>query len=508
MKVDDVNPRRCKTSIKKIILRPRGAAAVDFKLSPDTTWRFVVAVTGLGPEVLDEVARALTTVASEGAVVTVRTFPIGRLGEALDDAMARLADFEGQPQLLARYLAADFGHQIIRPRMRKDADANEDRYRLGLELEEAAESMEEEMARGLTHQERDGGNVIGHQETGPARGAMSGSDEEHELGSIPGANGEIGPVEGLMGLSLDPEKAVNVGQGCSTCGRETERLGIYKLLDGCCGGCMGRGRRRSILTESPTLPASWGNDSVTALEIHHPQELGLQVERWRPGQEEAITCVVAAFAKTDTVVLTAGPGFGKSLVAAAIALQMGVRTLILTGTKSLQQRYGDSPTRLPVATGRSNHVCSQVSKASAAEGPCRWGFNCPERYAACAYFQQRDAAMAATVAVANYALALSDPEGLLLEGRSLIVADQAHLLECQAADHLAITLDLTFAQAQYHELPPLPLEASSHRPSPMGGHRISDACPAGRRPCPDRGDPGRTGFLQRTPLSQASPTAP
>ena len=103
------------------------------------------------------------------------------------------------------------------------------------------------------------------------------------------------------------------------------------------------------------------------------------VVTWRPGQETAIDETRAAFGEADTVILKAPPGAGKSLIAKAIAQRMDARTVILTGTKALQNRYALEPTLLPIVTGRQNHTWQGVPGATAALAPCVSGYDCPRR---------------------------------------------------------------------------------------------------------------------------------
>ena len=192
--------------------------------------------------------------------------------------------------------------------------------------------------------------------------------------------------------------------------------------------------------------------------IPPPGELGLNIASWRPGQEQAIVEVLAALEKTDTAVLHGPPATGKSLVATAVSRLSGLHTLILTGTKALQARYADPPTSLPTMTGRQNHPCAHVDGVTAADGPYGIGLECPERHTSCVYFGQRDEAIKAPIAVANYALILSDIQGALLADRDLVIADEAHLLEGQAAQYFAVEIDLEMARYGLEGLPTPPTE--------------------------------------------------
>lgn len=145
-----------------------------------------------------------------------------------------------------------------------------------------------------------------------------------------------------------------------------------------------------------------------------------------------------------------------SALGVAVARLLGLSTLILTGTKALQAAYGISPTSIPMVTGRPNHRCYLIPGIMANEGPCRIGFECPHRHGSCPYFQQRDRGLEADIVVANYAVALVDPEGSLFEGRDLIICDEAHLLESQLAEHLGIELSGDLARFEGFGLLDLP----------------------------------------------------
>ena len=87
---------------------------------------------------------------------------------------------------------------------------------------------------------------------------------------------------------------------------------------------------------------------------------------WRLGQEDAVHRILQAFRFTKNVILCAPPGSGKSVVAVAVARALGARTLILTGTKALQQRYATAPTNLPPSqlVGKTTlaHVCPESTR--------------------------------------------------------------------------------------------------------------------------------------------------
>ena len=180
----------------------------------------------------------------------------------------------------------------------------------------------------------------------------------------------------------------------------------------------------------------------------------------RPEQERAVVEIEDVFSKHDTAVLLAPPAAGKSVVSVTVASRMDLRTIVMTPNKRLQAQYADLPTSLPFTVGRNNHPCLVVDGATAAHGPCLWGYKCPERHGACPYFSERDSAIAAPIAVANFSLVLADPEGGLLRDGGLIVVDECHDLEASAARQLAIDVDVEMATHAVSGLEALPAKTT------------------------------------------------
>jgi len=191
-------------------------------------------------------------------------------------------------------------------------------------------------------------------------------------------------------------------------------------------------------------------------QIPSPQDLGLEVSAWRPGQEELLRKLNDALDGSKSAVVDAPPGLGKTAVAVALARMRCEPTIILTATKALQGLYADDPTRVIPVTGRGNHPCLLVPGATANDGPCLSEFRCPERYGGCLYFKQRDSGIQSRIVVANYALVLADPDHAFLEGRQLLICDEAHLLEEQLANHLGCEIEPWPTQVTRLGLPPLP----------------------------------------------------
>lgn len=105
-----------------------------------------------------------------------------------------------------------------------------------------------------------------------------------------------------------------------------------------------------------------------------PKDLGLPFDSWVPGQEEALQRVMASSKKL--VLLEAPPGVGKSGISVAISRALDLPpTVILTGTKQLQDQYMNLPSLVQVR-GRGNFECKIEPILTAAEAACTVGGKC------------------------------------------------------------------------------------------------------------------------------------
>ncbi len=96
---------------------------------------------------------------------------------------------------------------------------------------------------------------------------------------------------------------------------------------------------------------------------HHPKY------EYRPGQLEMAESVEAALENRQHLIVEAGTGTGKTLAYLVPLLRSGVRTVISTGTKNLQEQlfYKDIPflkkmfpeMRVTLMKGRQNYLCRQ-----------------------------------------------------------------------------------------------------------------------------------------------------
>lgn len=161
---------------------------------------------------------------------------------------------------------------------------------------------------------------------------------------------------------------------------------------------------------------------------------------YREGQREALEAAREAFdAGARVVVIEAPTGAGKSALAVALAHEAR-SAFVLTGQKVLQDQYQRDFNTLAVLKGRNTYPCEVVPHASAAFAPCLMGrmFPACDR---CGYYRARDEALAAPVALMNYAAFLhqvNDAGGF--GPRELLVLDEAHGTESHLMQYLHVRL--------------------------------------------------------------------
>lgn len=200
-----------------------------------------------------------------------------------------------------------------------------------------------------------------------------------------------------------------------------------------------------------------------------PQDLGLPHASWRPGQWDFVQGIADAITSGQQHQLLIAPtGFGKSLTYMGLAALTGMRVVILTATKSLEDQLIREFAEVGMVDvrGRANYPCdaSLDPRSSlqmffrkgvmytAATAPCKRRIQCDRRGGGCGYFDAVRAGVAAQVTVTNYDFwfhnqwrfqeANGSPRGV-----DLLVMDEAH----QAPDALAGYLSFR-----------LPLAAKSH----------------------------------------------
>lgn len=120
--------------------------------------------------------------------------------------------------------------------------------------------------------------------------------------------------------------------------------------------------------------------------IPSPAELGIPIDRWRDGQEEALRFMLENRKRVTEV--CAPTGFGKSWVAVAFALITGEPTCIVTATRGLQDQYLEEAACVGLVDlrGRRNYTCDMRDDATCEDGyngscPYKGTINCPSSQA-------------------------------------------------------------------------------------------------------------------------------
>lgn len=180
--------------------------------------------------------------------------------------------------------------------------------------------------------------------------------------------------------------------------------------------------------------------------------LPLKFHKFRPGQEDSI--IWAATTDKRFALLSMPTGGGKSAVYMGLAGLTGGRTLVLTGTKGLQQQLiGDFKTMgLVEVKGRNNYQCVMElpDKVGCDEGPCTAGIECdlkPSRNRpdiwGCEYYDAVRTARKSQLVVTNYMYWMTmnrfgDPDAL--GPFDNLVLDEAHDAPDYLADFCAINI--------------------------------------------------------------------
>lgn len=217
---------------------------------------------------------------------------------------------------------------------------------------------------------------------------------------------------------------------------------------------------------SPTGAALHGRSSRgasphTAAPSLTPADLRLPARftAYRPGQDR-IALDLAASAHRFSL-LSAPTGSGKTLIYATVARLLDARTLILVGTKHLQQQIlGEFAAAGAVEIkGRANYPCPAFGDC---DGPNRAESVCPFTGGldpACAYARAVKTAAGAELVVANYAywmaLARYDRDDIL-GAFDLLVCDEAHSTEDWLSDFCTLSITRGDARELIGATCPLP----------------------------------------------------
>lgn len=187
-----------------------------------------------------------------------------------------------------------------------------------------------------------------------------------------------------------------------------------------------------------------------------PEDLGLPVESWRPGQEELVCSLAQHFQTGGTVAaLEAPPGTGKSIIGAGVARLLQWKLLVVTATKQLQDQYTATFPDMADLRGRGNYPCKlEHNQVSADLGACTMGAPCEYMYTdtgqpegiGCAYYRARGIVQQkAREAVTSYSYWLRTQvgEGNPFENivqHGLVVCDEAHFLEKALKEAAALSI--------------------------------------------------------------------
>lgn len=189
------------------------------------------------------------------------------------------------------------------------------------------------------------------------------------------------------------------------------------------------------------------------LTILSPAEYGLpeKFTSWRSSQFDAINRTVDS--PQRFVCLCAPTGWGKSLYYMAAAKMSGMRTVILTSTKGLQdQLKRDFDTISADIRGMQNYPCSIATEfgfpayTKVADAPCQAGAHCLLRGGGCGYFDSYREAQQADIVVTNYQCWFYDrhkKKGHLRTERpvDMLVIDEAHESMTELAGYLEVGLE-------------------------------------------------------------------
>jgi Rad3-related DNA helicase len=196
----------------------------------------------------------------------------------------------------------------------------------------------------------------------------------------------------------------------------------------------------------------------------NPNDLGLAVDSWRNGQLDAI--MKSVLSPKRFVGQCMPTGWGKSICLVGQALASGKRTLILTGSRELQDQYAREFRSLNILDikGKSNYTCRAMEVGGefydgsparmVDQGPCQFGEECGLRMSGCTYYDKIPAARYRRLVSSNYAAYIS--ANLYTEGWGqfdFIACDEAHEAEDWMARMLSVRLPRCYAKLTGTKLP-------------------------------------------------------
>jgi len=183
-----------------------------------------------------------------------------------------------------------------------------------------------------------------------------------------------------------------------------------------------------------------GRTETVGVAMKTPDQLGLPWPTWRPGQRSAIRTVLHA--KTPHVVIQAPTGSGKTAIAGALSVLDERRTVVLTGTKGLQDQYANVLGNLLYDfRGMQNYECLAARDEFKAiisprrlplrcdHGPCHSGAHCTLKDNGCLYFDAKRSFLASSRGLTNYSCWLAQRRyGQGLGAAQGLFCDEAHTL--------------------------------------------------------------------------------
>ncbi len=219
--------------------------------------------------------------------------------------------------------------------------------------------------------------------------------------------------------------------------------------------------------------------TTATTELFTPQSLGLppRFQEFRPQQLRGIRLIETC--QKRHLILPIPTGGGKSAALLGAALKLGGRTLILTGTRHLQDQYKRDFSSIAVdLRGKANYECilpgmsdSDRSKYGDRDGrvscdfaPCSDGWKCFMRKGRgedgeeteeerCLYFKQLERAKSAQIVITNYACWLAQANySQGLGGFDRVFLDEAH----NAGEEICrfLEFNVRVGQLKYYRLAP------------------------------------------------------
>jgi len=197
------------------------------------------------------------------------------------------------------------------------------------------------------------------------------------------------------------------------------------------------------------------------MNFEYPADLGFSPDtfpNWRQHQRKAIMDIAGQLSNSHDIVSMAGPtGSGKSLLACAIAKVLGLKALVLVGTKQLAEQYEESFENIVVIKGRGNYPCPRFPDLTADLAPCTMTEDkCPLKFdGGCPYYAAKARAQHANLVVTNYSYGLAEMNYIGKMARPLIVLDESHRTERELMSFINISINKKVLESAGISLPRL-----------------------------------------------------